>query len=115
MLQCGIILASDNMGMHPTEVRDYAQEAEGLGYWHLLAPEHVLGIDRAYHKDVELELTIGHDTAFREPFTLFSYIAAVTERIRLITGIVGVGVGWNSVEFAGLNADFHTRGRRMAE
>src|SRR5690606_23356748 len=83
-----------------------------------------------------------HETPFQEPFVLFGFMAAVTTTLEFATGIIilpqrqtalvakqaasldvlsggrlrlGVGIGWNEVEYIALNEDFHTRGRRMDE
>ncbi|MSQ07268.1 MAG: LLM class F420-dependent oxidoreductase, partial [Dehalococcoidia bacterium] len=83
-----------------------------------------------------------HKDTFHEPFVLFGYLAAITERIQMTTGILilpqrqtalvakqaaevdvltggrlrlGVGIGWNDVEYEALGEDFHNRGARCAE
>jgi probable F420-dependent oxidoreductase len=125
----------------PTAVRDFGRAVEDLNFAHLLAYEHVLG---AVHADRAPPLTgpyTEHDP-FHDPFVMFAYLAALTERIRFTTGILvlpqrptalvarqaadvallsgdrlrlGVGVGWNYVEFESLGQNFHTRGARQEE
>jgi probable F420-dependent oxidoreductase len=125
----------------PTAVRDFGRAVEDLNFAHLLAYEHVLG---AVHADRAPPLTgpyTEHDP-FHDPFVMFAYLAALTERIRFTTGILvlpqrptalvarqaadvallsgdrlrlGVGVGWNYVEYESLGQDFHTRGARQEE
>src|SRR5258708_32848908 len=81
-------------------------------------------------------------TAYHDPFVLFAFLAGVTRRVGFAAGVLilaqrqaalvakqaacldalcegrfrlGVGVGWNEIEFQGLGADFHTRGKRSEE
>ena len=113
---------------------------EGAGYARLAMGEHVLGADPDRPGGWTGPYT--HETEWQEPFPTFGYLAAVTERIELMTGILilpqrqtalvakqaaqldvilggrlvlGVGTGWNPVEYHALGQDFHTRGRRMEE
>lgn len=138
-MRLGVIFPQTEIGSDPGAIRDYAQAAEQLGYSHLLVYDHVLGANpdrpggwRGYT----------FNDAFHEPFVLFGYLAGLTRRLELVTGILilpqrqtalvakqaaavdvlsggrlrlGVGVGWNSVEYESLGEDFHTRGRRMVE
>jgi probable F420-dependent oxidoreductase len=121
-------------------IRDYAQAAEDLGYSHLLVYDHVLGASSEHRPD--WRGPYDHRTQFHEPFVLFGYLAGVTQRIQLVTGIIilpqrqtalvakqaaevdvlsggrlrlGVGIGWNDVEYEALGEDFHNRGRRVEE
>jgi probable F420-dependent oxidoreductase len=140
-MQLGVVFPQTEIGNDPGVIRDYAQAVEGLGYAHLLAYDHVLGANpdrpggwggRAYT----------FQSAFHEPLVLFGYLAGLTRTLRFFTGILilpqrqtslvakqaaavdvlsrgrltlGVGVGWNHVEYEALGQDFHTRGRRMEE
>ncbi|HJM88768.1 MAG TPA: LLM class F420-dependent oxidoreductase [Dehalococcoidia bacterium] len=139
-MQLGVVFPQTEIGSDPTAIRDYAQAVEGAGYEHLLAYDHVLGAER--DRPGGFTGPYDHETLFHEPLTLFGYLAGLTERIELVTGIVilpqrqtvlvakqasqlqvlsggrlrlGVGVGWNSVEFEGLNENFRNRGRRIEE
>lgn len=136
----GVVFPQTEIGDDTAKVRDYAQAAEGLGYMHLLVYDHVLGASTANRPDWSGPYT--SDTMFHEPFVLFGYLAGVTQRLELVTGVIilpqrqtalvakqaaevdrlsggrfrlGVGIGWNEVEYIGLNEDFHTRGKRIEE
>ena len=139
-MQLGVVLPEREIGTDPAAVRDYAQAAEELGYDFLVTADHVLGADRRHYPD--LLGPYGHRAAIHEPLVLFGFLAAVTTRLRLITNvlilpqrqtalvakqaaeidllsggrlILGVGNGWNHVEYEALGEDFHTRGRRLDE
>ena len=139
-MQVGAIFPQTEIGADPAAVRDFAQAAESLGYEHLLVFDHVLGADAS--KRESWEGPYNHTDMFHEPFVLFGYLAGITEKIELVTGILilgqrqtalvakqaaevdvltggrlrlGIGVGWNDVEFEALGEDFHNRGRRCAE
>ena len=140
MLKIGVGYPKIEFGNDPAAIRDYAQTAEDLGYSHILAYDHVLGANPERPGGWEGPYT--HQPAFHEPFVLFSFMAAVTQRIGFTTGIIilpqrqtalvakqattldvlsngglriGVGLGWNQVEYTSLNQDFHNRGRRIEE
>ena len=139
-MQLGVVLPEREIGTDPVAVRDYAQAAEELGYDFLVTADHVLGADRERYPD--LLGPYGHRAAIHEPLVLFGFLAAVTTRLRLITNvlilpqrqtalvakqaaeidllsggrlILGVGNGWNHVEYEALGEDFRTRGRRLDE
>jgi len=139
-MEFGAVFPHNEIGTDPGAIRDYAQGAEALGATHLLIYDHVMGADPnrpggwkgAYDKDV----------AFHEPLTTFAFIAAVTEKIDLITTILilpqrqtvlvakqaaevallssnrlrlGVGTGWNKIEYEALDVAFSQRGERQEE
>jgi probable F420-dependent oxidoreductase len=139
-MHIGIVFPQTEFGGSASEVRAFAEEAEGLGFEHIFAYDHVLGAnpDRpgGWHGPYD------STSPFLEPFVLFSHMAAVTRTIGLTTGILilpqrqtalvakqaatldvlsggrlrlGVGLGWNAVEYESLGEDFHNRGRRMEE
>ena len=139
-MQLGVVFPEREIGTDPAAVRDYAQAAEELGYDFLVTADHVLGADRERYPD--LLGPYGHRAAIHEPLVLFGFLAAVTSRLRLITNvlilpqrqtalvakqaaeidllsggrlILGVGNGWNHVEYEALGEDFRTRGRRLDE
>jgi probable F420-dependent oxidoreductase len=124
----------------PGAVREFAQMVDQAGFDHLTVSDHVLGANPASRPGWTGRYTV--DDPFREPMVMLGFIAACTTRVRLGTSIMilpqrqtalvakqmteidilsngramlGVGVGWNELEFVGLNEDFHTRGRRIEE
>lgn len=140
-LKIGAVFPSCEIGNDPVVIRDWAQTAEGLGYDYVLTYDHVLG---AEHADREPPLQGPYTEAhpFHEPFMLFSYLAGLTERIGFCTGIVilpqrqtalvakqaaelailsgdrlrlGIGTGWNHVEYTALGVPFEKRGKRFDE
>jgi probable F420-dependent oxidoreductase len=123
----------------PGAVREYAQAAEDLGYAHLTAWEHVVGADLSTRPDWTGPATLQR---IHEPLVLFGYLAALTHRLELVTGVLalpqrqtvlvakqaaevdvlsggrlrlGVGLGWVEPEFRALNENFTDRGRRIQE
>ena len=139
-MRLGVIFPQTEIGADPVAVRDYAQAAESLGYDHLVAFDHVLGADAS--KRTDWNRPYRHTDMFHEPFVLFGYLAGVTRTIQLTTGILilpqrqtalvakqaaavdvltggrlrlGVGIGWNEVEYEALDQNFHNRGRRSEE
>jgi probable F420-dependent oxidoreductase len=123
----------------PAAVRRFAQEVEQAGFDHLLAFEHVLGADSTTRPD--WTGYYDHTVPFLEPMALFAHLGAVTG-LSFVTDILvlpqrqtallakqaatvdvllggrlrlGIGIGWNDVEYAGLGMDFRTRARRLEE
>ncbi len=138
-MQIGVVFPQTELGGDVGAVRDYAQGVEGLGYRHLLAYDHVLGADPTVH--TPWNGPYDSFTTFHEPFVMFGYLAAITE-LELVTGIIilpqrqtalvakqaaevdllsegrfrlGVGLGWNPVEYEALGQPFDQRGRRLTE
>lgn len=139
-MNLGLVFPQTEFGSDPAAIRDYAQTAEGLGFSHILAYAHVLGANPDRPGGWKGPYT--HESAFHEPFVLFSFMAAVTKKVEFTTGVIilpqrqtalvakqaatldvlsggrlrlGVGLGWNEVEYTTLGEDFHTRGRRIEE
>ena len=139
-MRAGVVFPQTEFGDDPVLCRDFAQTAEGLGFAHLLVFDHVLGAGRARRPNWRWPYDA--DDPFHEPFVLFGYLAGLTERIELVTGVLvlpqrqtalvakqaaevdmlsggrlrlGVGVGWNDVEYEALGEEFHDRGRRIEE
>ncbi len=136
----GVVYPQIEFGNDPGAIKAFAQTAESLGYTHILAYDHVLGANPDRPEGWQGPYTYEHP--FHDPFVLFSFMAAVTSKIEFVTGILilpqretavvakqaatldvlsngrfrmGVGVGWNKVEYIALNQDFHTRGQRVEE
>ena len=139
-MKIGAILPQTEIGADPGAVREFAQAAEDLGYEHLIAFDHVLGVDASKHEG--FSGPYNHTHMFHEPFVMFGYLAGLTKSIEMVTGILilgqrqtalvakqaaevdvltggrlrlGIGVGWNAVECEGMGENFHTRGRRCVE
>ena len=140
MTKLGAIFPQTEIGNDTGAIREYAQASESLGYDFILAFDHVLGANAETHTD--LTGPYRHYDAFHEPFVLFGYLAAVTNSVELATGIIilpqrqtalvakqaaavdvlsggrlrlGIGVGWNHVEFEALNENWRNRGARSEE
>jgi probable F420-dependent oxidoreductase len=138
-MRIGAVLPQTEIGADPSAIAAYARGVAELGYNHLLAYDHVVGADPEVHQGWRGPYDI--DTTFHEPFVLFGFLAAVTD-LELVSGIVilpqrqtvlvakqaaevdvltkghfrlGVGIGWNAVEYDALGEDFAVRGRRMEE
>ncbi len=139
-MKIGAILPQTEMSMDPQTLREYAQAVEAMDYDFLAVFEHVVGADPAQYKDYRGPYT--HKSSFHEPFVMFGYLAAFTQKLELVTSIVilpqrqtvlvakqaaevdvltggrlrlGIGSGWNAVEYEALGQDFHVRGRRSVE
>src|SRR5271168_5438345 len=128
------------VGGDPAAIREFAQVAEEIGYQDLSAPDHVLGVNVASRADWGDRNTSAD--LFHDPFVLFGFLAGSTKTIEFSTQVLilaqrqavlvakqaasldvlcggrfrlGVGVGWNEVEFVGLNENFRDLGRRSEE
>jgi probable F420-dependent oxidoreductase len=139
-MRIGAIFPQNDIGPNPETVRNYVQRVESAGYHHLAIYDHVLGADVSERPDWRGPYT--SETEFHEVMTLFGYCAAITSRLELVTSIlilpqrqtalvakqaaeidllsggrlrIGVGLGWNHVEYESLNENFRNRGRRIEE
>jgi probable F420-dependent oxidoreductase len=138
-MRIGVVFPQTELGGDAGAVRAYAQRAEELGFTHLLAYDHVVGADATVHTGWDGPYDV--HTTFHEPMVLYGYLAAVTS-MELVTGVIilpqrqtvlaakqaaevdlltggkfrlGVGIGWNRVEYEALGQDFSTRGKRLEE
>lgn len=139
-MKIGVVFPQTEYGNDPQAIRDYAQTAEGLGFEFVVAYDHILGANP--NRPGGWTGAYTYQTPFQEPFVLFSFMAAVTQKLEFSPGILilpqrqtalvakqaatldvlsggrvrlGVGLGWNEVEYTSLGEDFHSRGRRIEE
>ncbi|MFQ5409933.1 MAG: LLM class F420-dependent oxidoreductase, partial [Anaerolineales bacterium] len=139
-MKIGVIYPQTEYSTDPSAIRAFAETAEGLGYTHVLAYDHVLGASPDRPGGWRGPYT--YRDPFLSPFLLFTYMAAFTTNLEFVTGILilpqrptalvakqaavldvlsggrlklGIGTGWNEVEYTALNQNFHTRGRRIEE
>ena len=85
-MRIGVVFPQTEIGQDPGAVREYAQAAEDLGFSHLLVYDHVLGADRRIYKD--WKGPYDSTSLFHEPFVLFGYLAGLTKRLELVTGVI---------------------------
>lgn len=138
-MQIGVVFPQTEIGADAAAVRAYATAVTDLGYRHLLAYDHVLGADPQAHPGWRGPYDV--DTTFHEPLVLYGFLAGIVP-LELVTGVLilpqrqtalvakqaaevdllsggkfrlGVGIGWNAVEYEALGEDFTTRGRRLTE
>ena len=139
MMRIGVVLPQTEIGSEPAGLRRYAEGVAELGFAHVLAYDHVVGADPAVHQGWDGPYDI--QTQFHEPFVLFGYLAALLD-LELVTGIIilpqrqtvlvakqaaevdlltggrfrlGIGIGWNAVEYEALGKRFSDRGVRLEE
>jgi probable F420-dependent oxidoreductase len=139
-MRIGITYPQNELRGDPAAIRSIGLAAEELGYDHLLAYDHVLGA--AHDREPKLTGPYTEKDPFHDPFVMFAYLAGITQRLQFVTGILilpqrqtvlvarqaadldllsgdrlrlGVGIGWNYVEYTALGQDFHARGKRLAE
>ena len=139
-MKVGVVFPQTEIGSDPTVVKDYVQTAEELGFFHILAYDHVIGANPASRPGWKPPYS--HLDNFHEPFVLFGHLAGLTKKLELVTGIIilpqrqtvlvakqaatldvlcggrlrlGIGIGWNPVEYEALGENFKNRGRRAEE
>jgi probable F420-dependent oxidoreductase len=138
-MQIGVVYPQTELPTDPETVRAYARQVEELGYRHVEIYDHVLGADPAVHAGWKRPYDV--DTTFHEPLVFYGFLAAITQ-LELVTAIVvapqrqtallakqaaevdilsggrfrlGIGIGWNPVEYEALGQDFSKRGQRQEE
>jgi probable F420-dependent oxidoreductase len=139
-MKLGVVFPQTESGVDPAIIREYAKSVEAMGYNHIVVYDHVLGANTASRPGWTGPYT--SETLFHEPFVLYGYLAALTTTLELVTGILilpqrqtalvakqaaevdllsggrlrlGIGIGWNQVEYEGLGENFHDRGVRSEE
>jgi len=139
-MRVGVVFPQTELGGDPGAVRAYGETVEAVGYTHVLAYDHVVGADPAVHTGWAGPYDV--NTTFHEPLVMFGYLAAITTSVELVTGVIilpqrqtalvakqaaevdllsggrlrlGVGIGWNAVEYEALDKDFSNRGKRSGE
>lgn len=139
-MKIGAVFPQTEIGADPAAVADFAVAAEEIGYHHLIVYDHVLGASTANRPDWQGPYTA--ESLFHEPFVLFGYLAGLTKTLELVTAVIilpqrqtalvakqaaavdvlsggrlrlGVGTGWNAVEYEALGENFHNRGKRSEE
>jgi probable F420-dependent oxidoreductase len=139
-MRVGVVFPQTEITSDAGAIKDYAQTAEALGFHHILAYDHVIGANPASRPGWKPPYT--YLDPFHEPFVLFGYLAGLTKQVELVTGVLilpqrqtvlvakqaaavdvlsngrlrlGIGIGWNPVEYEALGADFKDRGRRSEE
>jgi len=140
-MKLGVIFPQTECGTDVGAIAEFVRAVEAMGFDHLFVADHVLGADPRVHSHPSLA-TYSHEAVVHEALTLMAYLAGVTRRLALATGILilpqrqtalvakqaaeidvlsggrlrlGIGVGWNAVEFEALGETFDNRGRRSAE
>ncbi len=139
-MRAGAVFPQLEIGTDPDVIAKYARTVEELGYERLLIFDHVLGADS--NRPGGWTGVYDHRSMFHEPLVLFGYLAAITTRVKLATSILvlpqrqtalvakqaaevdvlsggrlvlGVGIGWNTVEYEALGMSFTNRGKRIEE
>ena len=139
-MRVGAVFPQLEIGTEPDVIATYARTVEELGYDHLVIFDHVLGADS--RRPGGWSGVYDHRSTFHEPFVLYGYLASITTRVKLATAIIvlpqrqtalvakqaaeldilsrgrlilGVGIGWNQVEYEALGMDFTNRGKRIEE
>jgi probable F420-dependent oxidoreductase len=140
-MKIGVSYPVTEMAGNPDDIRKFVRAAEELGFTHMMAYDHVV---KAPHEGREPKLTgpYTEKDSFHDPFVLFAFAAALSEALEFVTGVLvlpqrqtalvaqqtadvdllsrerlrlGVGIGWNYVEYEALGQDFKTRAKRLEE
>lgn len=140
-MQTGVIYPQTELGGSPAALGAIGQAAEELGYDYLLMFDHVVGVSREGREAALMALYSDKDP-FHDPLVAFAYLSGLTKRLGFATGVLvlpqrptalvarqaadvdlvsggrlrlGVGVGWNPIEYQALGQDYHRRGKRLDE
>jgi probable F420-dependent oxidoreductase len=141
-ISVGVSFPTTEIGIDAAEIRDFAQAVEDMGYGYMVAYDRLLAVNPANRPDWSTISPYTHESTFQEPLMLFSHLAAVTRRIRLVTSVIvlpqrqtllfakqaanldrycegrltlGIGIGQNPVEYAAMDVPYRTRTARMEE
>lgn len=139
-MRIGAVFPQIEMPADPIAIRDYAQAVEAMGFDHMIVYDHVVGADLTNRPDWKKPYSL--KSPFQEPLVLIAHLVAVTERLGFFTGVLvlpqrqtalvgkqaacidllsngrlrlGVGTGWNEIEFEALGVSFEKRGERLNE
>jgi probable F420-dependent oxidoreductase len=139
-VKIGLVYPQTEFPNDPAPIRDYTQTADELGFSHILAYDHILGVSTDVPGAESMPYTV--NDPFMEPITLFAFMAACCKQLAFATGVIilpqretalfakqaavldvlcsgrlrlGIGLGWNEAEYISLGEDFHTRGSRIEE
>ena len=139
-MKIGAVFPQTEAGTDINAITEYIKEVESLGFDHVLAFDHVLGANASSRADWPWPYQ--HTDSFYEPITFYSYVAGITNDLELATGVIilpqrqtalfakqaatldllsqgrlriGIGTGWNEVEYEALGENFHNRGKRSEE
>ena len=139
-IKIGAFFPTRDMPADPAPIRDGTQAAEDIGFDYLEVSDHVLGANREKHTDFDGPYDV--DDSFHETFCTLSFMAAITNQVELVSGVLilpqrqtalvakqaaqvdllsngrlrlGVGIGWNAIEYEALGENWNTRGRKQNE
>lgn len=139
-MKLGVVFPQTEISADPAIVAEFATTAEAIGYDHIVAYDHVLGASTATRPDWQGPYT--SESLFHEPFVLYGFLAGQTKTLELVTAVIilpqrqttlvakqaacvdvlsngrlrlGIGTGWNAVEYEALGENFHDRGARSEE
>lgn len=140
-VQVGAVFPQTEVGADPNVIRTWVHGVRDLGFEHIIAYDHVLSGNQAAHHP-KLVGRYDENSPFHEVFVLFGFIAALAPELEAVTGVlilpqrqtalvakqaatldvltggktrIGVGIGWNDIEYEGLNENFRNRARRLED